>query len=79
MRAALEQTPSIPPLTGKMLRMLGKSLGKFDISGQLSGIALVREACNENMKRLARDRAERLRSYRTLGICAGIAIAILLI
>ena len=79
MRAALEQTPSIPPLTGKMLRMLGKSLGKFDISGQLSGIALVREACNENLKRLARDRAERLRSYRTLGICAGIAIAILLI
>lgn len=79
MRAALEATPSIPPLTGKMLRMLGKSLGKFDLSGQLSGISLVREACAENLARISRDRAERLRSYRTLGICAGIAIAILLI
>ena len=79
MRAALEQTPSIPPLTGKMLRLLGKSLGKFDLSGQLAGIAMVREACSENLARLSRDRIERLRSYRTLGICAGIAIAILLI
>ena len=39
MRAALEQTPSIPPLTGKMLRMLGKSLGKFDVSVLLGGAA----------------------------------------
>ncbi len=79
MREALAKTPSIPPLTGKMLRLLGKSLGKFDVSGQLSGITLVRDACKENLQRLSRDRAERLRSYRTLGICAGIAIAILLI
>ena len=79
MREALAKTPSIPPLTGKMLRLLGKSLGKFDLSGQLAGIDLVREGCKENLDRISKDRQERLRSYRTLGICAGIAIAILLI
>ena len=79
MREALAKTPSIPPLTGKMLRLLGKSLGKFDLSGQLAGIDLVREGCKENLERISTDRQERLRSYRTLGICAGIAIAILLI
>jgi stage III sporulation protein AB len=62
-----------------MLRLLGKSLGKFDLSGQLAGIDLVREGCKENLDRISKDRQERLRSYRTLGICAGIAIAILLI
>ena len=79
MRTVLEKAQSLPVLTGNMLRLLGSSLGKFDLSGQISGLTLVKESCMENLQRLAKDRAERLRSYRTLGVCAGIALAILLI
>jgi len=79
MRSVLEQTPSVPVLTGNMLRLLGKSLGKFDLTGQIAGLTLVKETCKENLQKLSKDRTERLRSYRTLGVCAGIALAILLI
>lgn len=79
MYLALESAPSVPPITGNMLRLLGRSLGKFDLNGQLSGLTLVKEACEENLQVLSANRVQRLRSCRTLGICTGIALAILLI
>ena len=79
MRAALSKTDAVPVLTGNMLRLFCRSLGKFDLNGQISGLTLVKEACKENLNKLSKDRTERLRSYRTLGICAGIALAILLV
>ena len=79
MRKALESAQGVPVLTGNALRLLGRSLGKFDLDGQISGLTIVKEACGENLQKLAKDRCERLRSYRTLGVCAGIALAILLI
>ncbi len=79
LRAALEKTEGIPVLTGRVLRMLGRSLGKFDLAGQISGINFVKDACRENLERLSKDKKERLHSYRTLGVCAGIALAILLL
>lgn len=78
-RSALEKCHSLPVLTGNILRFMGRSLGKFNLSGQMNGLILVKEACKENLQKLTKDRAERLRSYRTLGVCAGIALAILLI
>ncbi|MBE6943559.1 MAG: hypothetical protein E7453_04770 [Ruminococcaceae bacterium] len=79
LKVAVENTEGIPVLTGKMLRMLGRNLGKFDLSGQISGINFVKDACRENLVRIAKDKKERLRSYRTLGVCAGIALAIILL
>ena len=79
MRSALDKCQSIPVLTGNILRLMSRSLGKFDLSGEINGLTLVKEACKENLHKLTKDRVERLRSYRTLGVCAGIALAILLI
>lgn len=79
LRKALEETEGVPTVIGELLFMLGRSIGKFDLSGQVSGINFVKEACRENLERLSRDKKERLRSYRTLGVCAGIALAILLL
>lgn len=79
MRTVLDKNQSVPVLTGNMLRLLSRSLGKFDLNGQISGLTLVKEACKENLQKLTKDRTGRLRSYRTLGVCAGIALAILLI
>ncbi len=79
MQSALAQTPAVPALTGDMLVQLGRSLGRFDLNGQVAELTFVKEACKENLSKLSQDRTQRLRSYRTLGICAGIALAILLI
>ncbi len=61
------------------LRLLGKSLGRFDLSGQLSGLDAVVQLCRRDLEGLYAHRDERMRSYRTLGLCAGAALVILFI
>jgi len=79
MAAALGQACELPRLTWQELDMLGKSLGRFDLDGQLKGLEAVRQDCRCNLERLCENRDVRLRSYQTLGLCAGAAMAILLI
>ena len=61
------------------LQLLGKTLGRFDLQGQLSGIASVKQLCKRDLDGLQNNQELRLRSYRTLGICAGVALVILFI
>ena len=56
---------------------LGASLGRFDLQGQLQGIESVRAQCRKDLAELEDNRDQRLRSYQTLGLCAGCALAIL--
>ena len=60
-------------------RMLGKNLGRFDLQGQLKGMEMVRNYCDAELKAMGKNRDERLRSYQTLGLCAGAALAILFV
>lgn len=61
-----------------LLRELGATLGHFDLSGQLDGLAAVHALCIKKLEELECNRDVRLRGYETLGICAGAALAILL-
>ena len=66
--------------TSKQLMLnLGRSLGRFDLEGQLQGIQSVRHETAQALDKLSQDREVRLRSYQTLGLCAGAALAILLL
>ena len=79
MNAAIQDpVPSFPRLH-RLLLQLGHSLGRFDLSGQLSELTALREQCDEEIRELRLDRSERLKSYRVLGLCAGAALVILLI
>ena len=65
--------------TKRLLLGLGRTLGRFDLEGQLKGIdGISREAAAE-LDRLTKNQDARLRSYQTLGLCAGAALAILLL
>lgn len=77
MSAALKLTPDLPVSLRKLLLQLGHTLGRFDFPGQIQGLQVVRAACGESLKKLSKDRDVRLRSYQTLGLCAGAALAIL--
>ena len=79
MTAVLSRTSNITPITRKMLENLGMSIGKFDINGQIQGFSSINEECKRNIKALKDGRDNRLRSYQTLGLCAGAALAILLV
>lgn len=60
-------------------RILGKNLGRFDLQGQLKGMEMVRDYCDRELENMGRNQEERLRSYQTLGLCAGAALAILFV
>ena len=59
--------------------IMGSSLGRFDLDGQIQGLESVRTYCREQLNEMSKDRDIRLRSYQTLGLCAGAALAILFV
>ena len=79
MHATLQSHPDLPPSLRCLCRELGHSLGQLDLSGQLEGLELTRIHCLQKFDQLSRNRDQRLRSYQTLSLCAGAALAILLI
>lgn len=76
-RQTLEQE-DLPPVTAGMLLSLGQTLGRFDLQGQLNGLCACTQECTYKLKELEYNQRQRLRSYRTLGFCAGAALVILL-
>lgn len=79
MKAALKKTPEMPKKTAAALLELGRSLGQFDLDGQVSEISAVILSCKKELQDMQAERSQRLRSYQTLGLCAGAALAILFI
>ena len=76
--AAMEDSALSPGLR-ELLHKLGQSMGRFDLNGQLQGLKAVGRLCLERLEALQCNRSDRLRSYQTLGLCAGAALAILFI
>ncbi len=79
MRSALRKVINMPSLTHEALVNLGQTLGQFDLDGQLKGIQSVRTSSKLYLEALMQNQSARLRSYQTLGLCAGAAIVILFI
>jgi stage III sporulation protein AB len=79
MAAALVSVDSLNGKQRLLCSELGHCLGVYDLPGQLKGLELVRKNCERVLKNMECNRELRIRNYQTLGICAGIALAILFI
>jgi len=79
MDVVLQRRRDIPELARNELSQLGRSLGKFDLEGQVREITAAKERCARLLDKLSNQKEDRIRQYQTLGICAGAAIVILLI
>lgn len=79
MSLVLDNRKSLSRRLRRMLERMGNCLGRFDLSGQLSGIASVRELCAGELSNLEQNRDQRIRSFQTLGLCAGAALVIIFI
>ncbi len=79
MLVALSLHENVPKRLQFYLNQLGNSLGYFDVNGQIQGITAVREDCVKELSELESQKVHRIRNYQTLGLCAGAALAILLI
>lgn len=77
MNVAVSKASKLPQRAKQNLLALGSSLGRFDLQGQLNGLEAARKQCRRELDELSKDRDVRLRSYQTLGLCAGSALAIL--
>ena len=81
MRIALEQTPqlALSQAAQQTLLTLGASLGQFDLDGQCRAIELASARLETQLSQLEQGRSARCRSYATIGICAGLAVAVILL
>ena len=79
MAAAVKKAEKIPESVKNNLLLLGKTLGRFDLQGQLRGISSVIQLCKRDLDGMLCNQDVRLRSYRTLGICTGVALVIIFI
>ena len=66
-----------PGLLRRQMQELGATLGRFDLPGQLRGLEGAIRSTEEALRRIRDGAADRRRSYQTLGLCAGAAMAIL--
>lgn len=78
MNTVLAKNREIPTQTKASLELLGENLGRFDLNGQLIGLENVRQECRIRLSKLTGNKETHLRSYQTLGLCAGAALVILL-
>lgn len=77
MKAILKQHRELPYSLRKLLHQLGRTLGRFDLPGQLQGLGAVQKACQRESRRMSENREERMKSCQTLCFCAGAALVIL--
>ena len=76
--AVLKEISSLPSHSAAHLQALGQTLGRFDLSGQLTAFERCKQSCMMQLEVMEHQQAQRLRSYQTLGFCTGAALAILL-
>lgn len=79
MAATLARNPLLHEQVAQLLRELGNCFGKFDLVGQLKELDAIRQRARGILEQMELNKDTRVRSYQTLGICAGAALAILLI
>ena len=79
MQAAVQSVRDLPACTRSTLLYMGDNFGRFDLEGQISGLKSVCKFCDEQLQALENNKDARLRSYQTLGLCSGAALAIVLL
>ncbi len=69
----------LPPSCQVFLRELGSILGAFDADEQVEALESLSKRVSAELSELRQGKADRCRSYEVLGVCAGCALAILLL
>ena len=69
----------IPTSIRRILGELGQTLGRFDLPGQLRGLELSIRETEQALRTIQEGAPERRRSWQTLGLCVGAALAILFV
>lgn len=63
----------------ELLKEFGRGLGVTDVEGQLAHCGLYKEIFTRRLNEVKEDRDKKVKLYRSLGIFAGISLALLII
>lgn len=70
---------NLPASVYQLLQQLGQNLGQFDAPEQLQMIQALQIQTKHILAQMQEEKGARCRSYEVLGVCAGCALAIILI
>ena len=76
---AIQKCSGIPSHLNNLFCLMGESLGIFDVAGQVSQLRYVKSVAEKIMEDSHKHYERFGRSNQTLWICAGIALAVILI
>ncbi len=79
MERTIAQTQELTPQIRRLLILLGQCLGRFGLDGQVKELNDVLAECRIILDDMRQNRKVRIQNYQTLGLCAGAALAILLV
>ena len=79
MCAVLRSYDQIPVRIRRLFSLLGSSLGRFDLPGQLEGLQEIQAACTLELESIHSGREQRMKNNVTISFCAGASVVILLI
>lgn len=77
MKKALADHRELTGPVRRLLFQLGRTLGRFDLPGQLQGLEALAASCRREQQKQQKNREDKLRSCQTLCLCAGAALVIL--
>ena len=75
----LKGATALPGRVNNVLREMSACLGVFDLPGQISTLQALKDRCHREVSFMEENRAQQTRSYQTLGLCAGAALAVLFV
>lgn len=78
-RKCLAASPPLPGEVNRILMELAPGLGQYDIQCQLYSLDLAAGQAQALIERCQSEQKGRVKSYCTLGVCAGLALAIMLL
>lgn len=78
MRKILQDEVHSIPISRRFIQ-LGTILGRFDLQGQIQDLTCLEQEFQRDLEQLHSTQDDLIRNYRTLGLCAGTALIILLI
>ena len=79
MAVVLKDKKELPDSLIELLTLLGRQLGNFDLDGQVKSLREIKNDCARLLTQLAEDKGNRIRRYKTLGLCVGAALVIVFI
>lgn len=62
-----------------IIKNFGKMLGKTDINGQIDEILFTKKLIESQIKKAEEDKIKNVKLYKTLGVCLGLFLCIVLI